>query len=401
MIMFPWTVSSQLDFPMDEALLKRPRSLPSLDTSVERITFGAAEKPPPENRLVDGDVDSILDVHRPEVARSKIDKMMDRINMVTLEQAELQKQLVIEKDFHSQVLGSPETIIASALQKGLAISTVDVDDTDFDSEAPVEGKEVVDLARTSSFVKGVPSKEITVTDMGRPKRRVKGKSLRLSIFGDCETDEGCDKITDGPLQRLSYEHLVSDEVGTTVAEPLDDSVPTPTAGTRKAKDMALTIISPSPTLPISSPLYSKPPSSNGSVHSQSRKGSVASSIYSSPSTPSTSSGGHSTRLRMHGFSSYDNDLGPFSSMSKIVPRAIHTSGSITSVSSHRLKPFKTWPTDSGKRKETDDYNLPRRPKTTDDKARSFEQLIQSGGTIMCTLTPNEIRDIEVCCYLPW
>ena len=400
MIMFPWTVSSLLDFPMDLASVKRPRSLPPLDTNIEKATYGTVGNPAPENRLVDGDIDSLLDIHHPEVARSKIDKMMDRINMVTYEQAELQKQLASEKDFHSQVLGSPETIIASALQKGLAVNTVDVDDTDFGSEAP-EGKQVIDPVPASNYARAVLPTEIAVTSMGRPKRRVKGKSSKLSLSGTGTTDAtGCDKNTNGP-PKLSCDHIASNEVFTAVTASFDDDVPTPVAGTRKDKNMTLAIISPSPTLPQPSPSRSKPPSPSGSVQQlglESRKGSVSSSIYSSQSTPSTASGGYSSGIRMLGPSSYGDDLRPSSCMSKILPRAIHTSGSITSVSSHRLKPFMTWPTDSGKRKETDDYNLPRRPKTTDDKARSFEQLIQSGGTIVCTLTPNEIRDIEVCCH---
>ena len=60
----------------------------------------------------------------------------------------------------------------------------------------------------------------------------------------------------------------------------------------------------------------------------------------------------------------------------------HTSGSSTSSISHKIKPMRT----------SEDNTA--RP--TDDKSRSFEQLIRSDQTIQYTLTPQNMRNIEVC-----
>lgn len=65
-------------------------------------------------------------------------------------------------------------------------------------------------------------------------------------------------------------------------------------------------------------------------------------------------------------------------------RPIHTSGSSSSTTSHKLKPVRT-SEDSG-------------PRAADDKSRSFEQLIRSDQTIQYTLTPQNMRNIEVCSF---
>lgn len=62
-------------------------------------------------------------------------------------------------------------------------------------------------------------------------------------------------------------------------------------------------------------------------------------------------------------------------------RQTHTSGSSSSSTSHKLKPVRT-SEDSG-------------PKGIEDKGQSFEQLIRSDQTIQYTLTPQNMRDIEV------
>lgn len=63
-------------------------------------------------------------------------------------------------------------------------------------------------------------------------------------------------------------------------------------------------------------------------------------------------------------------------------RSIHTSGSGSSSGSYKLKPVRT-SEDSGTR-------------TVERKGQSFEQLIRSDQTIQYTLTPQNMRDIEVC-----
>ena len=66
-------------------------------------------------------------------------------------------------------------------------------------------------------------------------------------------------------------------------------------------------------------------------------------------------------------------------------RAIHTSGSGSgsSSASHKLKPVRT--------SEESAANA------AEDKSQSFEQLIRSDQTIQYTLTPQNMRNIEVCC----
>lgn len=63
-------------------------------------------------------------------------------------------------------------------------------------------------------------------------------------------------------------------------------------------------------------------------------------------------------------------------------RSIHTSGSGSSGNSHKIKPVRT----SQESTST----------VAEDKGRSFEQLIRSDQTIQYTLTPQNMRNIEVC-----
>lgn len=63
-------------------------------------------------------------------------------------------------------------------------------------------------------------------------------------------------------------------------------------------------------------------------------------------------------------------------------RSLHTSRSSSSSGSHRMKAVRT-SEDSG-------------PKAVESKGQSFEQLIRSDQTIQYTLTPHNMREIEVC-----
>ncbi|KAA8892742.1 hypothetical protein FN846DRAFT_1009590 [Sphaerosporella brunnea] len=89
-----------------------------------------------------------------------------------------------------------------------------------------------------------------------------------------------------------------------------------------------------------------------------------------------------------------------SSFSKI-QRPIHTSGSASSQASI-LKTFIPWPHDGAKYSkvhhesdgESRSSHHSERLARHDDKERSFEELISSGGTIHCTITPDPIRNME-------
>ncbi|KAI5817464.1 hypothetical protein BZA77DRAFT_352834 [Pyronema omphalodes] len=90
------------------------------------------------------------------------------------------------------------------------------------------------------------------------------------------------------------------------------------------------------------------------------------------------------------------------SFSKVQQRPIHTSGSGSSQTSI-LKSFVPWPNaDSSKRGKSNESDAESKSSlqgsdhfsNLDDKERSFEELISSGGTIHCTLTPDPIRNME-------
>lgn len=88
----------------------------------------------------------------------------------------------------------------------------------------------------------------------------------------------------------------------------------------------------------------------------------------------------------------------------MIPRPI-TAHSGTSQSSTKLKSLIPWPMDNGKTKtsESDDDSRSslhsERPSTKlaslDGRERSFEELISSGDTIHCTITPDPLRRMEV------
>jgi hypothetical protein len=70
-------------------------------------------------------------------------------------------------------------------------------------------------------------------------------------------------------------------------------------------------------------------------------------------------------------------------------RSIHTSGSLSSQKSYKIKPVRTSEDEGGS------VTSEKHSQTTEDKGRSFEKLIQSDQTIQYTLTPATMRDIEV------
>lgn len=90
-----------------------------------------------------------------------------------------------------------------------------------------------------------------------------------------------------------------------------------------------------------------------------------------------------------------------SSFSKL-QRPTHTSGSMSSQTSTKLKNLIPWPNDAGKHTKLAESDTESRSSlhsdritTLDDKEKSFEELISGGGTIHCTITPDPIRNMEV------
>ena len=407
MILFPWTVS-QFDLPVDPMLIKKPRSLPPLDTPLEITEI--AEPILPEH-FVDNGTHLSLDVHRPGDAPPKIDRLMDRVNMITSEEAEIQKQLAADEDFCSQAL---RPIITGGLERGLTINTSVADDTDFESDALAETEEVVRFARASNYVKAVSPKEvqcITLTPSAeRSTRRVKGKANKTGLMASSGTGSG--KTLNGPLtpvveiQQPNGKPPISDfreAIDTEIGSSDDETLPTIVAKSKIFQQTTFDKHSSALSSPRPLSSHSKNRSSSSLTRpncTESRKNSYSSSVQNAPSTPSTLSD-RPGRMRVWTPSEGVDDLRPSSSMSRIVPRPIHTSGSMASQNSPGLKSFMTWPSDSGKRSDVDDASslrserLLHRSKTRDEKERSFEELIQSGGTIVCTLTPDEIRGIEV------
>lgn len=88
----------------------------------------------------------------------------------------------------------------------------------------------------------------------------------------------------------------------------------------------------------------------------------------------------------------------------MIPRPV-TAHSGTSQSSTKLKSFIPWPMENVKTKvpESDDDSrsslhserMSTKLASLDDKERSFEELISSGDTIHCTITPDPLRRMEV------
>lgn len=75
-------------------------------------------------------------------------------------------------------------------------------------------------------------------------------------------------------------------------------------------------------------------------------------------------------------------------------RPIHTSGSTSSQTSI-LKTLVSYGKHESDAESRSSHNSERLT-SLDDKERSFEELISSGGTIHCTITPDPIRNMEVC-----
>lgn len=138
----------------------------------------------------------------------------------------------------------------------------------------------------------------------------------------------------------------------------------------------------SPTSP-----HMKRRSSSVSKSSFEQKRAVPGPIAPIAATPQTYSPGEKVRPWTPSESSRRS-----SSFSK--SRPTHTSGSGSSQGSQKVKGFMNWPNESGRTRKSEDGNSwKQNSANADEKERSFEELIQSGGTIHCTITPDPIRNM--------
>ncbi|KAF8456413.1 hypothetical protein BDZ91DRAFT_526828 [Kalaharituber pfeilii] len=418
LIMFPWTISPEFEFLSTPRVVKRPRSLPPLDTSfVDPIQVTEAET---SVISVDTASETPVTLKHAEDTRSKIDSLMDRINMITSEQAELQKHLAAQNDDYSAGTGLPKTVVG-AIQRGHAVTNAD--ETDFETEmsdvdVEVEGDEdigevvqgEIGFAKTSNYIYPVAREHIQCTTVApsggcfrnRDKRKSSGNSPFSSVTWSRKSSNGSltpvAEVGVAPDSRPQCSNSDCREIiDATIESSVEESSPIKIDKKSYMEVSTTTQLSFLPSSPRP-PSHAKKPSYSSSVNCcESRKGSYSQPIpYNPPSTPSTMSE-QSGKIRVRASSS---DFGDHANLSRIVQRPIHTSDSKNSQGSQKLKTFMTWPADSSKRSELDDSSsmrsesFVRRMRTMDDKEKSFEELIQSGGTLVCTLTPDEIRDIE-------
>lgn len=100
-----------------------------------------------------------------------------------------------------------------------------------------------------------------------------------------------------------------------------------------------------------------------------------------PDVPYRSAGGHSNRQKGRPTAEQDDEESTPSLHSIAPARQIHTSGSSASSGTSRFKAVRTTSDDASNRAES--------------MARNFEELIQSNQTITYTLTPENMRDMDV------
>lgn len=100
-----------------------------------------------------------------------------------------------------------------------------------------------------------------------------------------------------------------------------------------------------------------------------------------PDVPYRSAGGQSNRQKGRPTAEQDDEESTSSLHSIAPPRQIHTSGSSASSGASRFKAVRTTSDDASNRAES--------------MARNFEELIQSNQTITYTLTPENMRDMDV------
>ncbi|UKZ62823.1 uncharacterized protein TrAtP1_004058 [Trichoderma atroviride] len=118
-----------------------------------------------------------------------------------------------------------------------------------------------------------------------------------------------------------------------------------------------------------------------STRSSSLKTAQSATDIQFPDVPYRSTGGNSNRQKGRPAAEQDDEESTPSLHSVAPPRQIHTSGSSASSGASRFKAVRTTSDDASNRAES--------------MARNFEELIQSNQTITYTLTPENMRDIDV------
>lgn len=129
---------------------------------------------------------------------------------------------------------------------------------------------------------------------------------------------------------------------------------------------------------LASPQSDQPHSSS---RSSSLKTTQSATDVQFPDVPYRSAGGHANRQKGRSTAEQDDEESTPSLHSVAPPRQIHTSGSSASSGASRFKAVRTTSDDASNRAES--------------MARNFEELIQSNQTITYTLTPENMRDIDV------
>lgn len=129
---------------------------------------------------------------------------------------------------------------------------------------------------------------------------------------------------------------------------------------------------------LASPQSDQP---HSSTRSSSLKTTQSATDVQFPDVPYRSAGGHANRQKGRSTAEQDDEESTPSLHSVAPPRQIHTSGSSASSGASRFKAVRTTSDDASNRAES--------------MARNFEELIQSNQTITYTLTPENMRDIDV------
>lgn len=120
---------------------------------------------------------------------------------------------------------------------------------------------------------------------------------------------------------------------------------------------------------------------HSSTRSSSLKTAQSATDVQFPDVPYRSAGGHSNRQKGRPTAEQDDEESTPSLHSITPSRQIHTSGSSASSGASRFKAVRTTSDDASNRAES--------------MARNFEELIQSNQTITYTLTPENMRDMDV------
>lgn len=416
MIQFPWQFNPAYEHLSDFALSARPRSLPPLDTTFDGFHFNSLgdemSKAPGEDLAVDASPVYPFD---PEETQAKIDQLLQRMNAVTTEQAKLQRDIQGDpEDMQTKIAGLPEAIIARAVRRGHAPSP------SHDSEI---AEEEIGLAKTTNVAQQVSRSQVqTITVVSRKKStksRRDAPQRRQGLYMG-PVGSAVDGSEDDPAGRKSpflataEKHIIEEALN-----PRSIS-----QATSYESDKASTVVlADSPTLSRAENRLERADSDARSSYFGGRQRSKTASARSSP-MPSPSLDSQYTisptllqrqNLRIPDSlpappiipaarSSHEtppSSPGGYSSFGKIPPRAIHTSCSTHSTSSAKVKAFMSFPNESDKKRDSDDSvsikseKRARKLADMDERERSFEELVNSGATLHCTIaTADPTRDVN-------